>query len=368
MGLPTMLKQAVPAPLKRSLRKLLQIETPASPPKAKPIEYWVDVVSGCNLRCTSCPVGMPEYTNSIGRSLREMDLALFEKICLKAKAETSGNCRFGLYNWTEPTLHSRLHELIACGMNHDVPMGISSNLNYDYDWSLLRPLKLWNFTISLSGFTQKTYSINHRGGRVEPVLANLIRISEQLSGWESYENIDVRYLVHRDNQHEVHLFKHFCDRLGLRFTPYHAYYMPIEKMFEGLERIPQGFEYIEYSPKMVSEAIGPHRSQRCHMRDSQVCIDVDGNFSVCCVESPTSPRMGSYLETPFKQMQQARFGSDLCRSCTSAGINIFATYAYEEPPEIQEAIRSCLPFDLQSLLEPPSRQGSAPSSDSSSGR
>jgi hypothetical protein len=253
-------------------------------------------------------------------------------------------------------------------MKHDVPMGISSNLNYDYDWSLLRPLKLWNFTISLSGFTQKTYSINHRGGRVEPVLANLIRISEQLSGWESYENIDVRYLVHRDNQHEVHLFKHFCDRLGLKFTPYHAYYMPIEKMFEGLERIPQGFEYIEYSPKMVSEAIGPHRSQRCHMRDSQVCIDVDGNFSVCCVESPTSPRMGSYLETPFKQMQQARFGSDLCRSCTSAGINIFATYAYEEPPEIQEAIRSCLPFDLQSLLEPPSRQGSAPSSDSSSGR
>ena len=351
MAIQASIKQALPAPLKRRLRRLLQLEQPAPPPRVKPIEYWVDVVSGCNLRCTACPVGMPEFTNSIGRQLREMDLDLFDKICAKAKAETGGNCRFGLYNWTEPTLHSRLHDLLAIGSNHGIPMGISSNLNYDYDWSLLKPYQLWNFTISVSGFTQKVYAINHRGGRVEPVLANLIRISEQLSDWESYQNIDVRYLVHRDNQHEVHLFKHFCDRLGLKFTPYHAYYMPIEKMFEGLEGTPKGFEYIEYSPRMVREAIGSYRSQRCHMRDSQVCIDVDGNFSVCCVESPTSERLGSYLDTPYKEMQKARFGSELCRSCTSAGINIFATYAFEEPPEIQAAIQSCLPFDLHSLVE-----------------
>lgn len=353
MNLTTSLKRALPTPFKHQIKQLAGIKdvAPAEKP-AKPIEYWVDVVSGCNLRCTACPVGMPEYTNSIGKSLREMDLETFEKICLKAKEESGGNCRFGLYNWTEPTLHSRLHELIAIAMKHDVPCGISSNLNYDYDWSLLKPLQLWNFTITVSGFTQKTYAINHRGGRIEPVLANLIRISEELSDWPSFANIDVRYLVHRENQHEVHLFKHFCDRLGMKFTPYHAYYMPLEKMFEGLEGIPPGFEYIEYSPQMVVNAIGDHRSQKCFMRDSQVCIDVDGNYSVCCVESPSSERLGSFLDTSHKEMQKKRFSSELCQKCTSSGINIFATYAYEEPPEIQQVIKECLPFDLEALTKP----------------
>jgi hypothetical protein len=104
---------------------------------------------------------------------------------------------------------------------------------------------------------------------------------------------------------------------------------------------------------MVSEAIGSHRSQRCFMRDSQVCIDVDGNYSICCVESPSSPRLGSYLTTSFTDMQKARFGSSLCKTCTSTGINIFATYAYEEPEEIRNAIQQKLSLDLNSLLSPP---------------
>jgi pyruvate-formate lyase-activating enzyme len=353
MNLAITLKQAVPVPVKRQIKDLMGIKDPqVETKKIKPIEFWIDVVSGCNLRCTACPVGMPEFSNSIGQSMREMDLELFEKICLKAKADTGGNLRIGLYNWTEPTLHSRLDELIAIAIKHDIPCGISSNLNYDYDWAKLKPLKLWNFTITVSGFTQKTYAINHRGGRIEPVLANLIRISETLSDWESYKDIDVRYLVHRDNKHEVHLFKHFCDKLGLKFTPYHAYYMPIDRMFEGLEGVPEGFDYIEYSPQMVQQAIGNHRSSRCFMRDTQVTLDMDGQFSVCCVESPSSPKLGNYLEESWSAMQHARVTSDLCAKCIKKGINIFATYGYEEPIEIQEAIQKTLKSDLNSLLTP----------------
>jgi hypothetical protein len=353
MNFSATLKQAVPVPVKQGIKDLMGIrDLPQETKKAKPIEYWIDVVSGCNLRCTACPVGMPEFSNSIGQSLREMDLDLFEKICIKAKSDTGGNLRIGLYNWTEPTLHSRLDDLIAIAMKHDIPCGISSNLNYDYDWAKLRRLKLWNFTITVSGFTQKTYAINHKGGRIEPVLANLIRISETLSDWESYKDIDVRYLVHRDNKHEVHLFKHFCDKLGLKFTPYHAYYMPIDRMFEGLEGVPEGFDYIEYSPQMVSEAIGDHRSQKCFMRDTQVTLDMDGMYSVCCVESPSSPRLGSYLEDSYAAITKKRATSDLCAKCTQKGINIFATYGYEEPVEIQEAIRQTLKSDLNSLLTP----------------
>ena len=219
-SLPRSLKAKVsrvlPDIAKRKYRQFFPAEvSEASTKPAKPIEYWIDVVSGCNLRCTACPVGMPEFSNSIGQQLREMEPEIFEQICIKAKQDTKGNMRIGLYNWTEPTLHSRLDELLAIGAKHGIPCGLSSNLNHDYDWQKLKPYELWNFTITVSGFTQKTYAINHRGGRIEPVLANLLRISQQLSDWPSYKNIDVRYLVHRENQHEVALFKHFCDALEI---------------------------------------------------------------------------------------------------------------------------------------------------------
>lgn len=346
------LKRALPESIQHKVKRLLYPNIDAPPASKKPdFEFWIDIVSGCNLRCAACPVGMPEFTNSIGKQLREMDLETFEKICIKAKQETNGNCRFGLYNWTEPTLHSRLHEIIACANRYGIPCGISSNLNHYYDWSLLRSVDLCNFTITVSGFTQKTYAINHKGGRIEPVLKNLVDISATLSDTPSYKNIQVRYLVHRDNKHEVSSFKQLCDKLGMAFSVYHAYYMPIDRMFEGLKTVPEGLEYIEYSPKLVREAIGSYRTQKCALRDGQVVLDVDGNFGVCCVESPSAQQIGNYLTTPFKQMQTSRFDSDLCKKCIAQGINVLATYAQYEPENIQQAVNSALPFDIQTLVK-----------------
>ncbi len=357
-SLPQLLKSRVsrvlPEAAKRKYRQIFAAGLPTpTGEENKPIEYSIDVVSGCNLRCTACSVGMPEFSNSIGQQLREMDLGTFEKICLKAKHDTDGNLRIGLYNWTEPTIHSRRNESIAIAMHHDIPVGISSNLNHGDDWQPLKPLDLWIFTITVSGFTKKTYATNHRDGRIETVLANLISISQQLSDWPSYKNIDVRYLFHRDNQHEVAISKHFCEQLGLGFTPYHAYSMPIDRMFEGLEDTPTGFEYIEYSPQAVSRAIGSFRSRRCHMSDNQVTLDMVGNDYVCCVESPSAARLGNYLDDGFAAMQSKRVASELFDKCISKGINIVATHGMEEPPEIQEPMQSCLPFDITTLVESP---------------
>ena len=225
-----------------------------------------------------------------------------------------------------------------------------NNLNHLYDWNLLKSLDLCNFTITVSCFTQKVYAINHKGGRIEPVLLNLVSISRLLSDWPSYKNIQVRYLVHRDNRDEIATFKHLCDKLGMNFEVYHAYYMPIDKMFEGLDHVPEGLEYIEYSPKRVRDAIGTYRTNQCALRDSQVVLDVDGNFGVCCVESPSAQQINNFLEVSFAEMQKSRFASELCRSCIKDGINVLATYAQYEPIQIQEAVKSALPFNLQDLV------------------
>lgn len=175
-------------------------------------------------------------------------------------------------------------------------------------------------------------------------------ISSTLSEWKSYKNIQVRYLVHRDNRHEISTFKHFCDKLGLEFVVYHAYYMPIDRMFEGLTGIPEGLEYIEYSSRRVQQAIGSYRTQKCALRDSQVVLDVDGNFGVCCVESPSAAPISNYLQASFKEMQSSRYASDLCKKCIDKGINVLATYAQYEPIWVQDAVNEALPFDLKTLI------------------
>jgi hypothetical protein len=64
--------------------------------------------------------------------------------------------------------------------------------------------------------------------------------------------------------------------------------------------------------------------------------------------------LGNYLDDSYSAMQKARVTSELCAKCTQKGINIFATYGYEEPKEIQEAIKETLHSDLDSLLFPTS--------------
>lgn len=318
-------------------------------PPPPPFGYNIDIVSGCNLRCAACPVGMPEYSNSIGMGLREMDLNTFEQICIKALKDTHNNCMFNLYNWTEPTLHSRLDELVAIANHYNIPCGLSSNLNHDYDWSLLQPLELSHFTVTVSGFTQKTYAINHKGGRIEPVLRNLVAISEVLADTPVFRKFTIRYLVHKENKHEASIFRHFAQKLGFNFEFIHAYYMPIDQVFKGLDEVPEGLEYIEYSPRKVQASLEGYRTRRCILREQQTALDVDGNIRLCCAERPTASTLGSYLHTPFAAMQKSRFSSELCKACIGEGINIMLTYAVNEPEHIQQSFQSALPFNLNSL-------------------
>lgn len=108
---------------------------------------------------------------------------------------------------------------------------------YQCQWpALLRPLHLWNVIITLSGFSQDTFQINHKGGQInrprqpDPQLIN--------SELECCNNSNGCHLVHKQNLHEVHRFKHFCNKLGTKSSPSHSDDVSVNKMLDGLEEIP----------------------------------------------------------------------------------------------------------------------------------
>ena len=335
----------VPPRIKERLKKHLGLSKPWQWQDPDEWKFNIDIVSGCNLRCAACPVGMPEYSNSIGKSMNYMSEETFEEICIKALKDSNGKCNFGLYNWTEPTLHPRLDKLIGIANKYRIPCGISTNLNHDYQWSRLANIDLSHMVITVSGLTQRTYQLNHKGGFVDKVIKNLVQVSQELSSVAWYKNVYIVYLVHDKNKNEYALFKSLADSLGIPIVPALAYYMPIEKVLEGLESPHEDLAYISYQPKKMQEALGLYRSNACSLRDQQIALDSKGDFFVCCGQSPNAEPLGNYLSADFKVMHQQRSESDLCAKCTKEGVNVLMTYGSEESPSYQSTLEIAAGFN-----------------------
>lgn len=340
-----LISASVPLRAKERIKKRLGLSKPWQWQEPEEWKFNIDVVSGCNLRCVACPVGMPEYSNSIGKSMNYMSEETFEQICIKALKDSRGKCNFGLYNWTEPTLHPHLDKLIGIANKHEIPCGISTNLNHDYQWSRLLDVRLSHMVITVSGLTQRTYQLNHKGGLIDKVIKNLVQVSRDLSSARWFKNIYIVYLVHEQNKDEYALFKVLADSLGIPIVPALAYYMPIEKVLDGISKSHDDLKYISYEPQKMQKALGHYRSSSCSLRDRQIALDSKANFFVCCGQSPSAAPLGNYLSADFQQMQSQRSESDLCAKCTKEGVNILMTYGSEETPSYQAALEAAAGFN-----------------------
>lgn len=337
----------LPLKFKEVLKKQLGFSKPWQWQNADQCKFNIDIVSGCNLRCKACPVGMPEYSNSIGVPMNYMATETFEAICIKALEDTHGACNFGLYNWTEPTMHPDLDKFISIANEYSIPCGISTNLNHDYDWKRLHSVDLSHMVITVSGLTQKTYQINHKGGMVDKVVKNLVQVSKELASAKWFKNIYIVYLVHEQNKHEYILFKKLADSLGIPIVPSLAYYMPIEKVLEGLIDPPEELSYISYDPRRMQDALDGYRTSACSLRDHQISLDHQANYYVCCGQSPSATPLGNYLEDNFSHSYQLRSQSDLCAQCTNEGVNVLVTYGGDETPSYQQKLEFAAGFSRE---------------------
>jgi MoaA/NifB/PqqE/SkfB family radical SAM enzyme len=113
--------------------------------------FNIDVLGSCTLRCPSCPVG---NTKEFKPPTRFMEPGLLTAIIAKARweCEVSG---VGLFNWTEPILHSKLPELIRIVESNGIPCHLSSNLNQMRNIDAVMAENPHAFRILLPGFMQE---------------------------------------------------------------------------------------------------------------------------------------------------------------------------------------------------------------------
>jgi len=273
---------------------------------------YIDIVDTCNLRCATCVRG----THLFAHSAKSMSINLFTKVIEKAKAE--GYVVICLYNWSEPFLAKALPEYIAAVRDQGLWCEVSSNLSLQpqtYSNIIERSLAagMGRLIVSVSGYSQAVYEINHAGGNISWVKENLEHISRLRRAGSISTVVSLRLIRFDYNAKEQDVLKEYADSLGLDFEaldgaghPDHpiASYCSEEYLLNRLKK---------FNPARRFEKTG----ELCPLIMETISIDTEGDVYICCGNT-NYPflRIGAYLELPKDDILLKRYTHPICPSCT----------------------------------------------------
>lgn len=299
--------------------------------------FDIDIVSSCNLRCPSCPVG-----NSWDRRtpVKYMRPDLLEAILEKATSE----CRHldvALYNWTEPFLHPRLGEMIRLVRAAGLSCGLSTNLNLINNLGDVMAADPGMLKISLSGFTQETYGVTHRRGDIEVVKRNMVEVARERDRIGASTRVEVIFHRYLGNHGEEEQMRDYAQSLDFEFTPVWAYLMPYEKLLafatdgqEDVQLTADDRVLIERLALPLDRALKAARRKKtpgCVLRDQQMALTAAGDVMLCCTTFDQGTyKLGTYLDTSLADLQDMKLASRHCGQCMSHGLHTLFTYGSEE--------------------------------------
>lgn len=327
-SVPRWLKDLIPEPVKRGLRR-----------QYLPRTVLIDIVGSCNLACPSCPSGAPEKNRG-----GKMSLEMFRRIVAKIAREQPG-ATISIFNWTEPLIHPQAAEFVETVRRAGLKCRVSSNLNLLRDADRFAAAGPDYMTISLSGFTQEIYSIGHEDGDIEVVKENMRKLSAAFRKAKAATEVTVYFHKYLHNLHEVERMKQFAESLGFAFGSGWAYYMPVERVQAYVEGrlAPAEVQFVEsrfaLNIRRAVEATRPYRHEPCLFPTTQLTLDCRGNVQLCCaVYDAGRFTIGSYLDTPWEEIEGKLMNHSYCGECSRHGLHIYTSWHGHKISEEYEKI------------------------------
>ncbi|NEV60546.1 hypothetical protein [Thiorhodococcus minor] len=304
--------------------------------RLKPVDYSVDIVGVCNLKCLACP--RASRAPSDGK-LGMMSLETFRLVLDKILAESPFVGNLQLYQWGEPVLHPQLPEIVEHARSRGVLCAISSNLNADVDYARILSARPEWLRISTSGWGEG-YEMTHARGRWPRFLEHLREVATLRRTLHPEMKIEVYYHLYKHSVGDsLARFQALCDELGLELHPIPAYLISLDDVLGYCEGRPlpeparQAAEQLLVSLEDGLAAAYRERHRGC---DVLRCVNINWDTSVsqCMLyyDSVGNTVAPSYLEIPLERIQALRHAADLCRRCTRYGLHQYcASYARMEP-------------------------------------
>jgi organic radical activating enzyme len=219
--------------------------------------FVIDIVGTCNLRCPTCPVG-----NSPERPKGFMKLEMFERIIEKIRRESPvPNPQINLYNWGEPLLHPQLPAIITILRRAGMRSCLSSNLNIKRGLEAVIAAEPDELKISLSGFSQQTYSRAHTRGNLDLVKTNMRLVRAYADDYGVATKIWVGHHIYRSNQQDIEPVRQLCEELRFAYHPIAAFYMPLERLMDVIDGKPNPAGWW-HSGRPAAQAWRPPRRRR----------------------------------------------------------------------------------------------------------
>lgn len=249
---------------------------------------------------------------------------LLQKILQKAKEEAFVDQVFSPYNKGEPLLHPQLREIFDVVRASGLRLAISSNLIRlpHLDSAMLGVIQ--SFDVSLSGFSNETYKLNHKGGEIQKVLSNILHLRDLRDSAGLSFPITVKWHRYRYNEHEAEDARTFFLDHGILFAKYYAFFGAAKEFEEYF-----GGSYPADQRKLVEERIFvdviDHSIERhqnnpsCALRDL-LTIDESGQVLLCCAYANTRDSIiGDYLSLARHAIVAAKGEKTFCTKCMACG-------------------------------------------------
>lgn len=269
---------------------------------------YVDVIDACHLKCPTCVRGVRAFPNTP----RKMPLEMFRAIVAKAKAD--GAYRVSIFSWIEPFLCRNLFDYTEAIHAAGLPCGMSTTLSLRRIPEFERSMRQVDLmTVSISGFDQATYEINHRGGTLAWVKANLEQLAEWKRAGRIRTEITLRLLLFDYNREHEEPLRAYAAQLGLRFEALLAAGHPrnapqpidMNARIEGRLR--------HFSAERPYEQTG----KVCPLVFEHVTINAAGDVYQCTAYGNYEAlRIGPYLELSREEVLLRRYTHPICNSCS----------------------------------------------------
>lgn len=277
----------------------------------------VELVDACNGACVTCVRGLRLMKNRRG----QMDFTLFEKII--EKISRMGFHWVSLFNWSDPFLCRGLAQYTALVKAKGLSCQLSSNLSYRFIPDLIPILQnTEELLVSVSGFHQSTYKVNHRSGHVELVKANLKKIAKAKKAGLISTNVSVYYFNYPYSIGEWPLFKQFAEDLGIKPVLWHGTGDPTQP--EKMRTLIASQDSLTETENVAWNGFsGMPLEQRspdftiCYSASYPTIIDSYGDVHLCPrIANTPATRLGNFLEDDFDVLQYRRISHPICARCT----------------------------------------------------
>ena len=268
---------------------------------------YVDIIDTCHLKCPTCARGVRAFPNTGTK----MSLDMFRRIVHKARDD--GAYRVDIFSWIEPFLCRNLHEYIAIVKDAGMPCGISSTLSLpkiqDFDAAICAMDLL---TISISGFEQAIYEVNHVGANIHWVKRNLERLGELKRSGAAHVNATLRMLMFDYNSDEEPKLRDLAEEIGIRFEVLLAEGHPLRM------RQPRDAE-AELHHRIQSHGPAPRNEPAgkiCPLIFEHVTVNAAGDVYQCTAYGNYQVlKIGPFLDLTREEILLRRFIQPACASC-----------------------------------------------------